>query len=352
MKKSKKYAKRGALILAIGNGIWNYFEQIEQINKDPKKQFDFWAFLKSAGKGAAVGGLAGYSIGYYLDQKNAKIEPIRTDPILKEIVNKTRLDKNNSKYKQLAKSAQTICDKIHGEYHTMLRARPQFFGSSQKGTALAEDFDIDISLQFKPDSFSSTEQMFDDLSDFLDSLVGTSGITRVRLQKRSIGLFLNIGKEEYRLDIVPIKLTKRKKSGYLYVNDRTWLFDNSTIKKTNIDVLTKTRLTQVQKEIVVLVKKWRNENDLPLSSHLIENIVIRCYGEYKGRIPKGITAKFIMVVKYIRDNLICLRITGSENSNNVLTDFDPSDKHTIVKAADELVKKYQYQPNSILQVFQ
>jgi SUMO ligase MMS21 Smc5/6 complex component len=129
------------------------------------------------------------------------------------------------------------------------------------------------------------------------------------------------------------------------------IFNNSTIKKTDISVLVNLRLSQAQREIVILLKKWKNDNELPLSSHLIEHLVMRSYSENRGKIPKGLTAKILMVIKFIRENLTCLRITGSENSNNILTDFDPIDKLEIVTAADRLIKEYEYQPNSIVSNF-
>jgi predicted nucleotidyltransferase len=190
MRKSEKYAKRGALIFAIGNSVLNYCEQIKKMNEDSSRQFDLWEFLKAAGKGAAVGGVGGFAVGYYLDKKNSEIEPVKTDPILKDIVRKVQLNKNNPTYKKLAYQAHIICKKISKEYESELKVKPQFFGSSVKGTALTENFDIDICLQFRADSFSSVRDMFDSLTDFVESLVDSDLIIKARTQKKSIGLFL------------------------------------------------------------------------------------------------------------------------------------------------------------------
>lgn len=175
-------------------------------------------------------------------------------------------------------------------------------------------------------------------------------IVNVREQKKSFGVFVNIFDEEYKIDIVPIKKTSMSRvnsSGYLFVNNNTIWNEKSSFTKTDIPMLQSINLNSIQKKIVIILKKWKAENELPLSSHLIENLVIDAYRYNRKRLPVGITKKVIMVLKYIADNLEITKIRSIENTNNVLTNISDQSKSLIIDACINAIEDYQYQPNSV-----
>ena len=118
----------------------------------------------------------------------------------------------------------------------------------------------------------------------------------------------------------------------------------------NIGILSKTKMSETQKNIVLILKDWRQRNNLPLKSYLLEQLVVDAY-RCNLSIPRGLTKKVIMVLKHISNNLDVAVIRGKENTNNVLTDIPQEDKYKIIVACKKAIDDYEYQPNDILNSF-
>lgn len=351
MSKAKKYGMNGAILGGIGNVIINLIRQFEAMDGNPELKFSWKELLFAAGKGALVGGGVGYTIGAIADYNNGQIKPVNTDAFLFSLVSNFKLDKNDTKYLLLNERANWLISLLTQEFGADLRHPPMKMGSTEKGTAIRDKFDMDIALPFKHDSFRSTEEMFDAVYDFLDTLIGKYSITEVRDQKKSIGVLLNLNGGSYKIDVVPYKITKsrgNKTSGYLYVNNTSLLGDNSTYTKTDIHVLTEKNLSETQRKIVIILKHWKQIHNLPMSSHLLENLVKEAYRNNSGNIPRSITKKVIMVLEFIANNLDGIIVRSIENTNNILTNISEDGKRTIIDACVKAIEEYNYQPNSIL----
>ena len=161
--------------------------------------------------------------------------------------------------------------------------------------------------------------------------------------------------KEFKIDLVPYKRSStngKNKSGYLYVNDSNFWADNSTYTKTDIHAFNSVKLTETQKKIIILVKHWKHKNNLPLSSYLLENLVLDAYEFNRYQIPRNFTEKIIMIFKHIAENLDIAVIRSIENTNNILTNISPESKAKIIDACIAAVQDYQYQPNSIFDTFE
>jgi hypothetical protein len=176
----------------------------------------------------------------------------------------------------------------------------------------------------------------------------------VRKQKVSIGVFFDLGYgSEGKIDIVPIKITNRKgnkTSGYLHKNP-SGIFSNHSYQKTDTYLLGKTRLSKTQKDILVGLKKWKKKEYVPISSHLLQNLIQDAYLENANKIPRGLTKKIVMVLSHILKYIDSIYLTSTENTNNVLTNIPDSDKSAIKNACKKIVEDYDYQPNSIVDYF-
>jgi hypothetical protein len=349
MNKKGKYALNGALMLGIGNGLLNSFNQFDNMNKEPGKKFDWRELLNATAKGAAVGGAGGFAIGAIVDYQNSMEKPINTDAFLFSMVDTVRLSKGDIEYRSLNDKAYEFIELLKAELGDKLAGEPIRLGSTENGTALANDFDIDVCLPFKPRSFSSTSEMYVNLKYCLERLVGKRSIVETRNQKKSIGIILELRGKKRRIDIVPYKLTAKegnKSSGYLYVNDPNY----PTYTKTDIHALKNFRLTETQKKIIIALKYWRKKYELPLSSHLIQNLVVDAYE--RNYIPRKFTEKIMMVLAHIRDKMDIAVIRSVENTNNVLTDISEVKKAEIVMACKKTIEEYEYQPNSVVYTFE
>ncbi len=348
MNKATKYVINGALWIGIINALLNAIKQSNEMDQNPNQKFDWGRLLIAGGKGAAMGGLGGLAIGSLVDYQNAKVSPINTDLALSNHTNKVRLDKSHPIFIKLDEHAVQLANMLTRKYGDLIHSLPRL-GSTELGTALKEKFDIDLGINFKSGSFRSTEEMFYSVLSFFEKQVGKSSITRVRDQRKSIGVFVLVDGIEHKIDVVPCKLTKGAKgSGYLYVNDDS-VFGSPSYTKTNIGVLKGMKLSPTQQKIAIALKRWKVKNDLPMSSHLLHNLILDAY-DYAPSIPHGLTAKVIMVLNHIANSLGVAVIRGEENSNNIITNIPETDKQAIITAARSTVEDYNYQPNSIVSI--
>jgi hypothetical protein len=137
----------------------------------------------------------------------------------------------------------------------------------------------------------------------------------------------------------------------LFVNKKSFFIDNSTYTKTDVAALKISSLSETQKKIVIVLKHWKQVNNLPMSSHLLENLVLDAYAYNQSRIPKKFTKKVIMVLKHIAENLNISVIRSIENTNNILTNISEGSKKEIINACAKAIEEYEYQPNSIVDTF-
>lgn len=353
MNKSNKYALNGAIIGGLINALLNAIRQINRINERPNEEFNWKELLAASGKGALVGGAGGYIIGTILDYQNSLEHPLNTDLLLVGIVNDIRLNKSDRQYQSLSSKADSLINFLKSKYHNKLDGAPMKLGSTEKGTALRNKFDLDICLPFRPGSFSSTEEMYYSVLECMENYVGQNSVVKIRDQKKSVGVILEIRGNRYKIDVVPYKLTKgNSSSGYLYVNSKNVFGNNSSRTKTDIYRLKNIRLSESQKKIVTVLKHWKNKYDVPISSHLLENLVLDSYFYNRNHIPKSFTKKIMMVFYHIRDNFDSMVIRSIENTNNILTDLPVENKDLIIAACKRIIEEYEYQPNSIVDFFE
>lgn len=352
MSKAVKYGTNAAIVGGVGNAILNAIKQLNEMKTNPDLKFSWGNCLGAGVKGAVVCGAAGLVVGAIADDNNTNTKAIATVPILYSHINKIRLDKNDWEYQQLAKKADWLISKLKAEFGKELSIQPYRFGSTEMGTALRENADIDICLPLRAKFFSSTGDMFFIVQEYLESLIGVNGIVRIRNQKKSIGVFFKIGGYEEKVDILPQRITAKrgnKHSGYLYVNN-TGLFQKSSYTKTNPNLLKSVKLSQTQKDILILLKDWKIKESLPVSSHLLQNLILDAYDYNRNFIPRNFSKKVVMVLQHIGENISNAYIRSVENTNNVLTDISVEDKRIIADACKKVVDDYDYQPNSILDI--
>lgn len=349
MNKTIKYGTNLAIAGGVGNGVVNIIKQLNVMTMNPRQKFDWKSLLIAVGKGGLVGGGIGLFTGAIVDYQNSMEKPIDTDAFLFSFVNAARLTKQDSSYISLDHKAEQLIHLFLTHFQTELASDPMKGGSSEKGTALKDHFDIDIYLPFKSGSFTSTRQMIDEVYSFLQRHQNKHEVIGLRQQGKSVGVFFMISGKELKIDVVPYKITKAKEnktSGYLHVRKRTVWGERSTYTKTDIQALNSIKLTKTQKKILIVLKTWKTKNDLPVSSHLLQNLILDAYAY--NTVPRTFTKKIIMVLQHIADNLDLIVIRSVENTNNVLTNIPIENKARIVKACKEAIEKYKYQSNSII----
>lgn len=352
MSKAYKFGKIGLFAGVLSHATINLINQVKAINSNPNLKFDWIAFFKSAGKGALVGGAVGTGVGFWKDVFNSKVKRKNTDFYLYNLAGQVRLDTMSPEFASANEKAKYLVKIITSRFARKLAGSPQRLGSTERGTALKRNFDIDLGFNFKAKSFSSTAAMRIRLIKFLETHIGRNSIVVVREQRNSIGVIFDVGSgRKCKIDVVPVKLSVgSKSSGFLSTDTGAFFGKSYTHRKTDFTILNTVKLSDTQKRIVVLLKHWKETKDIPIGSHLLESLVLDAY-KYSSFIPKGFTKKVIMVLKHIANKLDIAVIRGRENSNNILTNIPEDRKAQIIQACKETIDEYDYQPNSVANMF-
>lgn len=201
-------------------------------------------------------------------------------------------------------------------------------GSYKKHTAINTKFDLDLVAPFKRNSFSTLEEMFDDVFEKLTEKYQNE--TDVKKQGVSIGLTFN-EEDEINIDVVParetsqntfseeknLNLHKTQGNGYL---------------KTNIHAQIKhIKAKENERKVIRLLKIWKACHQYKYKSFFIELLVIKAYEKSS---PQGnLWEQFKTVLNYVIDNIqsenFTLKDPGNSN-NNLALSLDDTEKTILV----------------------
>lgn len=218
---------------------------------------------------------------------NSLLEKYRiTDSMRNRIIGKRQLIENRLK-------------SVYGSKITTI----MYSGSYGKDTAVSLDYDLDLIVYFRHDSFTTLYEMYQSVYSTLSS----SSFGPVRRQKVSIGIDLGL----FHIDVVPARLLDDSgtRDGNLYNST-----DGSSIKtniKTHIDYVTKAKC----KPVIRIMKLWKKENDLPIKSFALELITIRALD---GQPENDLYSQYCRAMTYIVSNIETVRLIDPANSNNDL----------------------------------
>ncbi len=207
-----------------------------------------------------------------------------------------------------------IKEKIESKYSANIYS-PMNSGSFAKYTAINIKFDLDLLIPFKRDSFDTLEAMFDDIYDFLHEEYKDEA--NIRKQKVSIGLVFHsdIDGDVIDLDIVPARELNKdtysndnKLNLYVTLKEKTYLQTNI---KAQIDHIA---LKENERKIIRLFKIWKNHNNEPYKSFLLELLTIKAFD--KEDITGNLWEKLKKVMEYIKDNVTQENFTLKDPGNS------------------------------------
>lgn len=228
------------------------------------------------------------------------------------------LDKYRDKRKSIKEALEVhYKDKIYSPLNS---------GSYAKHTAINTKFDLDVVVPFKKNSFSTLEEMFDDVYDFLNETYGTQAT--IRKQKVSIGIifYKDDDGDEISIDIVPGRELNEDQYNEdnklnLYVNSQYGLLAEKTHLLTNIKAqIEHIKSRDNERKIIRLLKIWKSSNNEDYKSFLMELITIKAFD--KDGISGDLWEMLESTMEYIRDNITKDGFTLSDpgNSGNNVAD--------------------------------
>lgn len=352
MNKKTKYAINCAIAGTIVMAIINAFKQLSKMDENPENKFDWNKFLYESGKGGLIGGGIGFVIGAVVDEIYANESTINTDKYLNILAGSIAVNRDSRVYKIGEKKCEEIICFLEKEFKYELSTVPFQWGSHVKGTAIEGKSDFDIFARFYHDSFS-LEEMYHTVYEAFNYKFKNNSPFEIIKQKKSIGLVFNTLGERVKVDIVPMRNIDNNPNitaSNLFVNERG-LFTSPTFTKTDISLQASVRLTQTQKKIIMILKKWKEDNQLPMSSYMIQLLVLKAFDRNKDHLPRKLTDKLLMTLQFIADNIRSIRLLSIENSNNDVNNNSDYNRNVIRKEALKIIEEYEYHPNTIRTFF-
>lgn len=282
------------------------------------KSFDINRTIRKSIVGSTIGAAIGYGVYQYKLKKEANL-PYNSNEYLKKVLNQENINSDPNLLINVLNIRNEILEWLTDIYYSKLVEVPQNIGSFNRRTAILSDFDIDIVLPFKKNAFNTLEEMFNDVLETIKSNYGsTASVSRF---KKAIGLAFEIDGNDIFIDIVPgreINDYKIDRNLQLYVNSN-WVWEKSSFFKTNISLqknLTKNKAEA--RQVIKLLKIYRNKTGLEISSIIIEQCVIQALSINKYGINSSLTENLLNCMEYLSKILKLNSYFDLSNSNNNL----------------------------------
>jgi len=189
-------------------------------------------------------------------------------------------------------------------------------GSFAKGTLIKSSMDIDLLISLKNDTPRTLKEIYESLFSYFDSEMNA------RKQNVSIGVHYN----GIKIDLVPAKrmpAVSYPHSIYIRKGD-TW-------QKTNIHTHIKLIKESPYRNIIILLKVWRELRGLEFPSFLLELVVLEAL---KRKRALNFEDRITEVLRYLVEEFETARIIDPANTTNIVSDdLDDDEKEKIVRYA-------------------
>ncbi|MVO09206.1 nucleotidyltransferase [Flavobacterium sp. TP390] len=236
----------------------------------------------------------------------------------------------NNLFDKFKEKRKEIKEKLEGKYEEKIYA-PFNSGSYAKHTAINSKFDLDLAVPFKRNSFSTIEEMFNDVFEFLKEEY--NDLAYVRKQKVSIGVefYRDTDGDIIQIDVVPGRELSKDaypEEYYLNININTY---DGTYTQTNIQAqIENIKGKQDARQIIRLLKIWKCQKNKDFKSFFMELIVIKAFD---NKIISGnLWEKLKIVLEYIKDEItrenFSLKDPGN-SSNDIAKTLDSYQKNSL-----------------------
>lgn len=307
-------------------------------------------------KRAVIGGTVGSCLGYvtYEYKINRESElPFETDNYLKKLLTEESLKNNPDILSKVISARNEIKNSLWEEFKSDLVAFPEDTGSFAKYTVLTSNFDLDVILPFKKESFKSLEIMYDTVYKIIKSKFGRKA--NISKQSKTIGLsIIHKGNPLY-FDIVPgreIHNYKFDKNLNLYVNPR-WAWQKGGSFKTNTEIQNRILVNNPKARATVkLLKKYKNTNGVNIPTTIIEQYTIEALSDKKYGLCYSETENLLNTMDYISNKITQNKLTDWANSNNNLHEkIDYFERKFIAKQLSYDIECIERNPRYIKEIF-
>lgn len=320
MRREERFIANGALIVGGITAVTDILNQWKEC-KDKGEEFTWEKYngIRTIGNsfvGAAIGAGIGYAY-YCYKISDEEGEPFNSDSYLKNILTQEHLKSDPHLLNLALIKRAELKQWLVNKFGNNLVAPPEDTGSFKKRTAIASNYDLDLVLPFRKDSYDTLENMYHDVHAEISNTFSVNAM--VTKQSKAIGLTFNIENKEIHFDIVPgreIYNYHIEKDLNLYINP-SWIWQRGSSFKTNISIQQSITVNKPQaRQIIKLLKAYKDRNGFSLPTLLIEQCVVQALSPKNYGIHTSITENLLNSMDFISQKLNNKTLIDHANSNN------------------------------------
>lgn len=272
---------------------------------------------------------------------------------LQEVLETYRMSHVQSFVNKHFDKRQEIKEALENHYTSSIYP-PKNSGSYAKHTAINKKFDLDVMVPFKRNAFSTLEDMFQDILDFLKDKYRYEAT--VKDQNVSIGIDFHADSdgEVVSIDIVPgrelnLNQYPLDKKLNLNINSRGNRADSQSYIQTNIHAqIDHIKSKENERKIIRLLKIWKTTNNEKYKSFLLELITIKSFENTDT--SGNLWDKLKAVMKYIRDNVnqdnFTLKDPGN-SGNNVIDTLSRYERNQLSSRMETILNSIYRDANNL-----
>lgn len=357
MRRKEKYIVKGAIIgaglTALLDILMQWMEHSDRGEKFTWDSYDGMRTLNNSVKGGLLGAGAGYLLYEYRIMEESKL-PFNSDEYLKALLTDENLKNNSGLFNNVKLFRERVKHWLNGKFGGKLVCFPEDTGSFTKRTAISSNFDLDIILPFKCDSFSTLEDMYN--FTYVTIEQEFYGMATVTKQTKSIGLTFEKDGEYIHFDIVP----GREINNYLSDRDLNlyvrpdWAWQKGSSFKTNVFTQKKMTVNNPEaRRVIQLMKMYRDRNGLQLPTLIIDQSVVEALSDDNFGVTSSDTENLLNSMDYIAEKLEQKTFFDYANSNNNLN--NKMSEYQRGSTADQLyrdIERIEENPRHIKEVFE
>lgn len=357
MRRQEKYIFNGALIFGGATALIDILMQWLEL-KDKGIDFTWESYsgkrtVKRSMIGATMGGGLGYAYYRYKISEEEKL-PFNSDEYVKKILTEEHLKANPVVFKKVAAHREKVKQWLVDKFANKLAAHPQDTGSFSKRTAIGSNYDLDIVLPFKKKSYNTLEEMYYNVYEVVEKAYGKNAI--VTKQSKAIGVTFGFEEDQIHFDIVPGREINNyviERDLNLYVNP-DWIWQRGSSFKTNIGLQKMMTVNKPEARTVIkLLKKYRDRNNLPLPTVMVEQCVVAALSNKNFGVYASPTENLLNSMDYMAEKMKHKNLIDVANSNNNLHDkVDNSQRSFISKQLQRDIKRIEENPRYIKDIFE
>jgi hypothetical protein len=324
MRRKQNYVTYGAvgvaLFVVLIDVLRQWLERKESGEKLSWDNYDGKQTIKSAFIGATTGAALGYAY-YKYKVYNEELIPFDPDEYLLKLDAIENINSHPETYDKVIAFRNNIKSRLWDLFRDQMVCKPVDTGSFRKRTANISNYDLDIILPMRRNSFSSLQEMYDYVFNALGRTFDNNVV--IRKQTKAIALIFSVDGYDIYCDVVP----GREIGNYLEDHELNlyvrpdWIWERGRSFKVNTHTQRSITVNQPEaRKAIRLLKLYRDRNRLNLPTIIIEQCVVKAMSENVFGVYRSMTENLLNCMDYIAIKLSHTAIVDLANTNNNLND--------------------------------